>query len=152
MIGCASLAQVHQAELKDGTPVILKVQKKGAAKLVRVDLSLLEGISKSADLAFPRYGIRQMYEDFYHATIREVDYREEAKNIEQFRKNYYSIFSSADVIFPRYYAELSTQRVLTMEPLRGRKVSQLQKGSTVARQAASQSVAAVLEQIFDHGF
>ncbi|MEZ4751774.1 MAG: AarF/UbiB family protein, partial [Bdellovibrionota bacterium] len=107
-LGCASLAQVHQAELKDGTPVILKVQKRGAAKLVRVDLSLLEGLAKSADLAFPRYGIRQMYEDFYHATIREVDYREEAKNIEQFRKNYYSFFSSAEVIFPRYYSELST--------------------------------------------
>ncbi|MCB0404420.1 MAG: hypothetical protein KDD51_06510 [Bdellovibrionales bacterium] len=151
-LGCASLAQVHQAELKDGTPVILKVQKRGAAKLVRMDLRLLEGVAKSADLAFPRYGIRQMYEDFYHATIREIDYREEAKNIDQFRKNYRGFFTSADVIFPRYYPELSTERVLTMEPLRGRKISQLQQGSTVARQAASQSVAAVLEQIFDHGF
>lgn len=151
-LGCASLAQVHCAELIDGTPVILKVQKRGAAKLVRVDLSVLEGIARSADKVLPQYGVRQMFEDFYLATLREIDYREEAKNIERFKKNYSGFFASADVIFPGYYPELSTKKVLTMEPLRGKKVSQLPQGSTVARQAASQSVAAILEQVFDHGF
>lgn len=151
-LACASIAQVHQAVLKDGTPVILKVQKRGVAKLVHVDLLILAALAKSADLVFPRFGIAQMYEDFRFATIREIDYREEAKNIDRFRRNYFKFFGAADVIFPKYYPRLSTRRVITLEPLRGKKVSQLQTGSTVARKAAAQSVAAVLEQVFDHGF
>jgi ubiquinone biosynthesis protein len=39
-----------------------------------------------------------------------------------------------------------------MEPMHGKKITDLRKGSTVARRAASMGLAAVLEQIFDHGF
>ncbi len=151
-LGCASLAQVHSATLKDGTPVILKVQKKGVDKIVRADLLILETLAASAHKLFPTYGIAQMFSDFQIATLREIDYREEAKNIQKFRKNYSRMFGDSSVIFPKYYPHLSSQRVITMEPLRGKKVSQLPQGSTVARQAASQSVTAILEQIFDHGF
>lgn len=151
-LGCASLAQVHCATLKDGTPVILKVQKKGVASLVRVDLLILEGFARSADKVFSRFGIWQMYQDFKMATLREIDYREEAKNIKRFRKNYFKLFRDADVVFPRYFPKLTTEKVLTMEPLHGKKVAVLKKGSTVARKAASKSLVAILEQIFDHGF
>lgn len=151
-IGSASLAQVHRGELNDGTPVVIKVQKPGAADSVLVDLLLLEGLARSADVVLPRFGIWQMFCDFKVATLREIDYREEARNIDKFRKNYGKLFGDADVVFPAYYKDLSTARVITLEPLRGKKVADLKKGSTVARKAAAKGVAAVLEQIFDHGF
>lgn len=151
-LGSASLAQVHRGELADGTPVIVKVQKPGAADSVLVDLLLLEGLARSADAVLPRFGIWQMFCDFKAATLREIDYTEEARNIDRFRRNYAKLFGDAEVVFPSYYKELSTFRVITLEPLRGKKVSDLKKGSTVARKAAAKGVAAVLEQIFDHGF
>ena len=151
-LGSASLSQTHQAELADGTPVILKVQKKGVAHLVRMDLMILDAFVRSFDLVYPRLSLKQMFDDFKQSTLREIDYREEAKNIERFRKNYSSIFAQPDVVFPRYYPEFSTERVLVLEPMQGKRIGELRKGSTVARHAAEVSLNAVLEQIFDHGF
>jgi ubiquinone biosynthesis protein len=151
-LASASLAQTHRAELRDGTPVIVKLQKPGVAKLVRVDLQLLDGLVASIHAIYPRSGLRFMFDEFKNATLQEIDYRREAKNIDKFRKNYSRLFSQPDVIFPRYYPDFLTERVLVLEPMQGKKLSDLRPGSTVARQAASQTLATILEQIFDHGF
>lgn len=151
-LGSASIGQTHRGKLKDGTPVVIKVQKPGVSEIVRLDLLLLEGIVKPANLAFPKLGIGEMYRDFKEATLREIDYTEEAKNIDRFRKNYKKIFSVSDVLFPGYFPELSTKRVIVLEPMRGSQVSNLKSGSRTARNAAHKSLSAVLEQIFDHGF
>ena len=151
-LASASLSQTHEATLTDGTPVILKVQKDDVEKLVRVDLWILEGIAKSIQLASPKFQVWQMFQDFRDGTVRELDYLEEAKNIDQFRKNYRRFLVDSNVVFPRYFPHLTTRKVITLEPLHGKKLSELRKGSTVAKSAANQSVTAVLEQIFDHGF
>lgn len=151
-LASASLSQVHRATLKDGTPVILKVQKRGVADTVRLDLALLEGLMWPIHVLYPKLNLLQMFEDFKAATLREIDYREEAKNIDQFRKNYSRLFTKSDVVFPRYFPELLTEKVIALEPMHGKKIAELRKGSTVARHAASIGLNAVLEQIFDHGF
>jgi ubiquinone biosynthesis protein len=151
-LASASIGQTHTAVLKDGTPVVLKVQKPGVAETVKLDLRILETIVKPMHALNPKLQLLQMFEDFREATLREIDYRREAANIERFRKNYRSLFSDSEIMFPKYYPDLSTERVLAMEPMRGRKVNEIRRGSTVAKRIATQSLAAVLEQIFDHGF
>ncbi len=151
-LASASLSQTHCAVLTDGTPVILKVQKPGVAGLVRVDLTILESMAVSLNLVYPKLQLRQIFNDFKEATLREIDYREEAKNIDRFRKNYWKLFSNSDVMFPRYFPDLLTEKVIALEPMRGTKVSEMKRGSVSAKQAAEKSLAAVLEQIFDHGF
>lgn len=151
-LASASISQTHHATLADGTPVILKVQKTGVAETVRVDLIIVEAFVRSVHVVYPKLQLLQMFKDFKEATLREIDYREEARNIDQFRKNYRRLFSESDVMFPRYFPELTTERVIALEPMHGHKVSELKKGSTIARQAASLGLSAVLEQIFDHGF
>jgi ubiquinone biosynthesis protein len=152
-MAAASISQIHKAVLTDGTPVILKVQRKGVAKTIVLDLYLLEGFARSMHLLYPKLQLLQIFQDFKQATLLEIDYLEEAKNIDRFTKNYRKILSgSPDVLFPKYYPDLTTRRVIALEPMRGRSVAELKKGSTVARVAAEQSLAAVLEQIFDHGF
>lgn len=151
-LASASLAQTHRAVLKGGEPVILKVQKPGSAEMVEADLTILEGITRSLDMLRPKLQAFAVFNDFKQATIREIDYREEAKNIERFQKNYHRLFTSSGVQFPGYIAELTTARVITLEPMRGTQMTALRKGSTVARKAAAKSLEAVLEQIFDHGF
>lgn len=151
-LASASLGQTHRATLKDGTPVILKVQKEGVAEVVKIDLLILSGIAHSLNVVYPRLGLLQMFKDFEQATLREIDYREEAKNIDQFRKNYHKVFSRRDIVFPRYFPHLTSEKVITLEPMHGKKVSDLEKGTTAAKKAAELSLSAVLEQIFDHGF
>lgn len=151
-LASASLSQTHRATLRNGTPIILKVQKDGVAETVQVDLILLEGLARSLDLLHPRLGILQMFNDFKEATLREIDYRQEAKNIERFHQNYWRLFSDSDVVFPRHFPKLTTSRVIALEPMHGSRISDLKRGSTVARKAAALSLAAILEQIFDHGF
>jgi len=151
-LGSASLAQTHRAYLKKGTPVIVKVQKPGVGELVKLDLALLEGWARTANFLYPKYHILQVFKDFKFATLREIDYREEAKNIDRFRKNYFKIFSRKEIVFPRYYRDLLTSKVIVLEPLRGKKVSELQGSTAAARKAANLGLSSILEQIFDHGF
>jgi ubiquinone biosynthesis protein len=151
-LASASLSQTHRAELADGTPVILKLQKPGVARTVQADLDILETLVQPLSLLYPKLQLRQMFRDFKEATLREIDYRKEAENIERFHGNYRKLFNTPDVVFPHCYPELTTARVLALEPMRGKKISDLKKGSTVAKHAAEASLTAVLEQIFDHGF
>jgi ubiquinone biosynthesis protein len=148
----ASLGQVHRAVLKDGSRVIVKVQKKGASETVLSDLTILEGLARSIHLLQPSWQLRTAFEDFKTATLCEIDYQKEAENISRFQRNYKKIFAASSVRFPKFFPELSTSKVLVMEPMQGQQLSLLKKGSTVARNAAEQSLAAILEQIFDHGF
>lgn len=151
-LGSASLAQVHRAILKDGEAVVLKVQKPKVAGIIRADLLILKGLANAANRIYPKYQFNALFEDFEIATLREIDYREEAKNIARFQKNHQGIFSKGSVRFPGFIDDLTTERVITLEPMQGTPVSKLKKGTTVARRAAVKSLAAVLEQIFDHGF
>lgn len=151
-LASASIGQTHRATLKDGTPIILKVQKPKAADLIKLDLVILGGWARAADLLYPRYQWLRMFRDFKEATERELDYREEARNMDRFRKNYRKLFADSEVVFPRYFPELTTERVIVMEPMHGLKIEQLRPGTTVARRVAAMGLGAILEQIFDHGF
>ena len=151
-IASASLGQVHRAVLKDGREVFLKVRKPGTSRKVVQDLSLLSGVVASIHRVHPGLQLAAAFEDFKRATLAEIDYRLEAKNIDRFKKNYRKLFSSAHALFPSYIPEILTESVIALEPMRGEKLAELRRGSTVARAAAAQSLEAVLEQIFDHGF
>jgi len=151
-LASASIGQTHRAILADGTPVVLKIQKPGVSETVRTDLVLLEALVRSIHVLYPRLQALPVFKDFRDATLREIDFRLEAQNIARFRKNYRRLFSDAEVAFPRYFPDLTTERVLALEPMHGRKVTDIKSGSTVARQVASLGLAKVLEQIFDHGF
>jgi len=151
-LGSASIGQTHRGTLKDGTPVVIKVQKPGVADTVKLDLMLLESVAKSASVAFPKLGIVELFNDFKASTEREIDYREEAKNIQRFKKNYRRLFSTGEVVFPGFYPQLSTSQVIVLEPMRGKPVLDLNQGTRTASQAAHKSLSAVFEQIFEHGF
>ncbi|MBY0372150.1 hypothetical protein K2X33_15820 [bacterium] len=151
-LASASISQTHKALLADGTPVILKVQKPGVDRRVRQDLQLLAGFVAPLDKVYPQLQLKMVFADFERATLAEIDYKQEAANIDKFRRNYRKIFSAANAVFPKYYPNLLTQHVIALEPMRGHSVGALKKGSTVARAAAEQSLAALFEQIFDHGF
>jgi ubiquinone biosynthesis protein len=151
-LASASLSQTHLATLKDGRDVILKVQKPGVDKNIRIDLKLMESAVVVLDALHPKLNLKHAFKDFKEATLREIDYREEAKNIDRFQRNNKGVFSQSSVIFPAYEKELLTSKVIVLEPMRGKKAAEIKKDSRAGRRAAHLSASAVLEQIFEQGF
>src|SRR5690606_22544673 len=89
-IGCASLAQVHRACLRDGREVAVKVQRPGIGPQIRGDLDAVAALARRAD-AHTRMGrdvhFADWVQEFRRALLSELDYRLEAENLERFREH-----------------------------------------------------------------
>lgn len=113
-VNAASIGQVHKAT-KDGKTLAVKIQYPGVADAISSDLKLIKPLAarlfnmKSKDLA--------MYlEEVESKLIEETDYENELKNGEEIRS---LCESFEDIRFPRYYKELSSDRILTMDWIEG---------------------------------
>jgi ubiquinone biosynthesis protein len=114
----ASIGQVHRAHLLNGRPVVVKVQHPGIEGTIRRDLNILSSLASLAEVRdeFKRYEPVAVVREFRNTMMRELDFRREMRNLQQFRQNFSEDIS---VVFPKPYPELSTGRVLTMQFLKG---------------------------------
>jgi predicted unusual protein kinase regulating ubiquinone biosynthesis (AarF/ABC1/UbiB family) len=114
----ASIGQVYRAELQDGTPVAVKVQRPRIRALIRADLRLMRWLAAFIDLTpiFGRTHARALVREFARWTEEELDYRIEARHASVLRRN-----AEGDPLEwnPRVYPEFTTARVLTVEYLDG---------------------------------
>jgi ubiquinone biosynthesis protein len=119
-LASASIAQVHAAELPDGTEVVIKVLRPGIEQRIDADLSLLKALAAlferhaahRADKLQPREIVAEI-----ERTLRgEVDLQREGANASLLRRNFEH---SPDLYVPRVYWDWSKQDVLTLERIRG---------------------------------
>ena len=111
----ASLAQVHKARLRDGSPVAVKVQRPDARQIVETDLRILLLVARLAERYSATLREARVVEvalEFTHTMRNELNFYIEAHNTERLRE-LLADFDFAKV--PRVYWEYSTQRVLTTE-------------------------------------
>jgi predicted unusual protein kinase regulating ubiquinone biosynthesis (AarF/ABC1/UbiB family) len=115
-LASASIAQVHGATLHDGTDVVIKVQRPGLPRIVDADLRVLRVFAwvfeklPLGDMANPR----MVVEDFAANLADELDFRREAKNLDQFN-TIMARHNLDGVAAPKPIHELSGVRVLVME-------------------------------------
>lgn len=154
-MAAASLGQVHRAVLRDGRPVAVKVQRPDIRERVRDDLETLEEIADFADKhteAGRKYALADVLAQFRKTLLRELDYRQEAQNLKTLGRN----LREYDRIFvPQPIDDYTTSRVLTMEYVRGRKVTDVSPVALVeieGRELAEQLSKAYLDQILVDGF
>ncbi len=154
-MAAASLGQVHRAVLRDGRPVAVKVQRPDIRERVRDDLETLEEIADFADKhteAGRKYALADVLAQFRKTLLRELDYRQEAQNLKTLGRN----LREFDRIFvPQPIDDYTTSRVLTMEYVRGRKVTDVSPVALVeieGRELAEQLSKAYLDQILVDGF
>ncbi|MDQ6809985.1 MAG: AarF/UbiB family protein [Verrucomicrobiota bacterium] len=124
-IAAASLGQVHKARLRDGRQVAVKVQRPGIRDRMLEDLDALDEIAEFLDAhteAGKRYEFAQMLEQFRKSLLRELDYRQEASNLSAIAEE---LKEFERIVVPAPITDLSTSKVLTMEYVRGKKVTDL---------------------------
>jgi len=123
----ASTAQVHEAVLHDGTHVAVKVQRPRIVAKTQADLGVIQELARVAErrLAIARkIGIAAMVDEFARGVLKELDYRNEAYHARRLADGMQRF---PEVHIPVTYDELSSQRVLTMEFVRGIKISKAQE-------------------------
>ncbi|WJI08637.1 AarF/ABC1/UbiB kinase family protein [Methanobacterium sp. CWC-01] len=153
-IASASIAQVHKARLMDGTEVAVKVQKRGIIDIIKQDVAIMRYLAQQADTRIRKvkyYNFPGIVDEFERTIRRELDFAQEARNIERFR----TLFEGDEkVSAPEVYRDYSTSKVLTMEFIHGTKISELLESD---EKISGKTIALVgtecyFKQIFMHGF
>ncbi|MGE5093743.1 MAG: ABC1 kinase family protein [Betaproteobacteria bacterium] len=124
-IAAASLGQVHCAALRDGTEVVVKVQRPGVAKQVAEEFQVLTQIAQFLDAHTEvgrRHRLREMLEEFRTSIREELDYEREAQNLVTVGAN---LAEFELIVVPRPVPDFCTGRVLTMERVHGTKITKL---------------------------
>ena len=151
-IASASLAQVHEAVLRDGRRVAVKVQYPEIAELVHTDLANLRALFRAIDWLEGDFDLTALVDEMGRYVPRELDFLSEASHAERAA----SIFAERDDIHvPHIVREFTTRRVLVMEFIDGIKITDRARldaaGVDVARVMRS-LVEAWCEQVLVHGF
>jgi ubiquinone biosynthesis protein len=150
----ASLSQAYLGSLKDGTTVVLKVQRPGIKETITLDLYILKEIAKTAKFSseLQLFNIPQAIEDFSHQLLSELDFTRDGRNAELLALNMRSI----DCIrIPKIYWQYSGERLLVMEYVKGvriDKVEQIKEMGVDPKQIALLGFQAYWKQVFDDGF
>jgi ubiquinone biosynthesis protein len=154
-IAAASVAQVHHATLLDGNEVIIKVQRPHIHEQIDSDVSILSTLANLLDryVAESRFfNPRGIVEEFSRTIRKELNFAEEARNCERFRKNFED---STDIYIPRVYSDFVTEKILVMEKIRGVRIDDTARIESMGldrSQLAKKAVNAYFKQILEDGF
>ncbi len=124
-IAAASIGQVYHACLKDGTDVVVKVQRPNILRLIETDLGIMADWARLAEsrLEWARnYRVADIVEELGSALRAELDFDKEARNAERFALRNKG---TKEMRVPAVYREYSSRRVLTMDYVEGIKLSEL---------------------------
>ena len=154
-IASASIGQVHKAKLKTGETVVVKVQRPEVADIIDRDLQIVKDVVHRADRYLKKQGVLQADEAvraFERGMLKELDYRNEARNIERFKTTYKF---RTDFYIPKVYREYSTDKILIMEYVEGCKITdmeQLKKWNIDPKLIVEKGMDIYLTMIFEFGY
>ena len=154
-VAAASLGQVHRAKMRDGRDVVVKVQRPGIRERMSEDLEVLGDIAAFLDShteAGRKYEFAPLLEEFRKSLLHELDYRLEARNLATFADN---LREFDRIVVPHPVEDFTTSRVLTMEYIRGKKITSLSPLAKIeldGYQLAEHLFQAYLQQILIDGF
>lgn len=154
-LASASIAQVHQAQLKTGEHVVIKMLRPNVEKRIGRDIELLKVLVKLARVVIPRtrkMRLSAIIEEFEISLNAEVDLIQEAANLSLFARNFKQ---SPLVYFPQVYWPYCYQNMLVMEEIEGLPINDtdaLQTQGTNLKRLAANAIQIFFTQVFEHNF
>ncbi|MBI5492949.1 MAG: 2-polyprenylphenol 6-hydroxylase [Deltaproteobacteria bacterium] len=153
-VASASIAQVHYAELLDGTKVAVKVKRPGISKIIESDISVMETVAGLIDRYVPawrRYRPREVVREFERVIKNEQDLSVEGVNLNRFN----TMFKGDPTVqIPKVYWDYTTEDVLTMERISGTPIDEIEtlKGKGIdIKPVAIRGIELFFKQVFEHG-
>lgn len=153
-VASASIAQVHYAELLDGTKVAVKVKRPGIGAIIESDMAVMHTLAQLMQNYVPasrRYRAEEVVTEFERVIKNEQDLSIEGVNINRF----HSLFKGdADIQIPRVYWDYTTEDVLTMERISGTpidEVGKLEAKGIDIKAVAVRGIEIFFRQVFDFG-
>lgn len=154
-LASASIGQVHRATLRDGTKVVVKIQRPGIRPEVLEELEVLTSVASflQKNTSFgERIAIGELIDYFKQTLLRELDYRKEAQHLRILRQN----LSRYDLlVVPEPIEDFTTGKVLTMKYLKGKNIthiSPLRKLELDGSELVDALFKAYLQQVVIDGF
>ena len=154
-IASASVAQVHHAELHDGTEVVVKVIRPGIEVMIKRDMALLHTLADMADRYWSqakRLKPKEIVSDYDKTIHGELDLMREAASASQLKSN----FQNYDLIYiPTVYWNHTCRNVMVMERIQGipiRDIDRLKEAGIDMRKLAHTGVEIFFTQAFRDGF
>lgn len=128
-LASASIAQVHTAKLRDGTSVVIKVQRPGIIARCMADMKIMRTVAgwvakmkKNVELANP-VGV---VDDFTKTLTEELDFRKEAENLDRFNEIMREL-GYKHIHAPVPHHEYTTRKVLVMTKFTGLRVDRFEE-------------------------
>jgi ubiquinone biosynthesis protein len=154
-LAAASLGQVHRAALRDGRPVVVKVQRPEIRKQIAEDFEVLEEIAgffdEHTDIG-KRYRFGKILAEFKSSILQELDYQREASNLTTLAKN---LKEFPHMLVPLPVPDYSSRSVLTMDYVSGSKITALSPIALLdvnGEALAEEFFQAYLKQVLIDGF
>jgi len=147
-LGSASIAQVHKAKLKNDKWVVVKVQRPFVREDFETDIDIMYFIARKLKTKLKELSPVEIVEEFENYTRKELNFANEAKNIDRFNNIFYK---NEHIKIPRVYWQYTTKNVLVMEYMHGTKLSDLKLDKVDRRKIAELLIEAAMKQIYEHG-
>ncbi|WP_291014812.1 AarF/UbiB family protein [Hydrogenophaga sp.] len=154
-LAAASIAQVHRAQLHDGTEVVVKIRRPGVGDTIEADLRLLARLAVVADTELPNlrpYRLQQIVRELSHSLRRELDLASECRSAERIAAN---LASLPWIVVPRVHWSLTHERVNVQDfvgGVPGHALAELDARGMNRALLAQRGCQAVLKMIVEDGF
>jgi ubiquinone biosynthesis protein len=154
-IAAGSIAQVHRAQLADGTQIAVKVRRPGIRPIVEADLRLLARLTQILETEFPtlaRFRPREVVRQFTLTLRRELDLAAECRNAERVAQ---SFRERPEIVVPKVYWDWTGERMNVqafVEGIPSRDLDAMDRAGLDRRVLARRGAQAVLKMVIEDGF
>ncbi len=155
VLASASIAQVHNAVLHDGSKVVVKIVRPNIEKIIRKDIALMMILARLANRYWKeakRVKPIKVVEEFEKTLLNELDLVREAANASELRRNF---IDSDDLYVPEVYWDFCKSNMLVIERIEGIPVTdikQLKRHNINLEILSRKGVEVFFNQVYNHNF
>jgi ubiquinone biosynthesis protein len=154
-VAAASIAQVHNAVLKTGERVIIKIQRPEIGEIIETDISILGAIARLMIKYIPEsrlFDPEGIVKEFARTVKKELDFIAEAKHAQRFKRNF---ADNEDIYIPEIFSDYLSRRIIVMERIGGVRIDDIKRIDDLGldrSRIARTGVDAYFKMIFEDGF